>query len=170
MRFLMLDRILELVPGQYAVGCKNPGMSEDYFADHFPGFPVVPGVLIVEALAQLAGRLISYTVLRESGDHVLPVLLTVQNARFRHFVRPGDQVVLRTELTALTDGAGRCKGTAKVGETLVASAELMLGYDTAQSTVIPDAARARLDIWAEEVNRALFGGEIPDFTRKGTQA
>jgi len=165
-RFLMLDRIVELEPGSHAVGLKSPAMSEDYFADHFPGFPVVPGVLIVESMAQLAGRLITYSVMKESGIKVLPVLLTVNNARFRHFVRPGDTMVIRTELVGITDGAGRCKGTVKVGDRLVATAEVMLGFDTGQSTVIPPEARATLDRWADDVNRALFVDGVPTFGPK----
>jgi len=85
------------------------------------------------------------------------VLLTVQNARFRRFVRPGDTMVIRTELTALTEGAGRCKAAAKVGETVVATAELMLGYDAGGGSVIPEAARAELQRWAQQVNRTLMG-------------
>ncbi|MGH9519781.1 MAG: 3-hydroxyacyl-ACP dehydratase FabZ family protein [Terriglobales bacterium] len=162
MRYLFLDRIVELQPGAYAVGHKCATLSEDYFADHFPGFPVVPGVLMVEAMAQLAGRLITYTVLQQSGESVLPVLLTIQNARFRHFVKPGDLMVIRAELSALTDGAGRCKASVRVGETLTATAELMLGYDTGSgAAVIPEAAREELQRWAASVNRILLGDLKP---------
>lgn len=161
MRFLLIDRILQLEPGRFAVGVKNPTMSEDYFADHFPGFPVVPGVLLVEAMAQLSGRLVAYSVRAESQHMVLPVLLGINQARFRRFVRPGDAVVIRSELLQLTDGAGRCKAEAKVGEQRVASAEVMLGFDTGSGAgVIPAASQARLEQWAEEVNRNLLGEEL----------
>ena len=161
MRYLLLDRITELQPGAYAVGRKCVAMTEDYLTDHFPGFPVVPGVLIVESMAQLAGRLITYSVAAQEGP-VLPVLLTVGNARFRRFVRPGDTMEIRADLLALTEGAGRCKCAARVGETLVATAELMLGYDTGPITgvgtgVIPATAREELARWAEQVNRNLLG-------------
>ena len=92
---------------------------------------------------------------------VLPVLLGINQARFRRFVRPGDAVVIRSELLQLTDGAGRCKAEATVGEQRVASAEVMLGFDTGSGAgVIPAASQARLEQWAEEVNRNLLGEEL----------
>src|SRR5687768_7815683 len=98
MRWRMLDRIEEITPGQKAVGSKSVTLAEDYFEDHFPKFPVVPGVLVVEALAQLSGKLIEISVWEERGFWPFPVLSIVRNAKFRRFIRPGETIRLEVAL------------------------------------------------------------------------
>ncbi|UCD80257.1 MAG: beta-hydroxyacyl-ACP dehydratase [Desulfobacterales bacterium] len=99
MRFLFVDKILELEKGKRAVMVKNVSNSEDYFTHHFPDFPVMPGALMVEALEQAAGILISYSL----DFKALAVLLQVENAKFRGVIRPGDQLLLEVVLREMTE-------------------------------------------------------------------
>jgi UDP-N-acetylglucosamine acyltransferase len=113
--FALVDRVLEVEPGTRAVGTKLVSVNEPFFLGHFPGVPVMPGVLVCEALAQLAGHL---------GDDEVPLrLMAVEKARFRRPVLPGD--ALRLEVECVTAGPPRrLRGVASVGETVVAEVEL----------------------------------------------
>lgn len=121
--FLLVDEVVELVPRQRIVALKNVKASEPYFAGHFPGAPVMPGVLIVEALAQ-AGALL---LLREISDrnNKLVFFAGIDQARFRHPVFPGD--TLRLEVVSLSwrNTLNKMEGKAYVGERLVAEAQLL---------------------------------------------
>jgi len=117
--FLLVDRILELDKGTKAVGIKNVTVNEPFFMGHFPGNPIMPGVLIVEALAQLAGLLAFLSGIQ--GDAVY--FMSIEKAKFRKPVVPGDQ--LRLEITTLHQRANVWKfsGNARVDEKIVAEAE-----------------------------------------------
>jgi 3-hydroxyacyl-[acyl-carrier-protein] dehydratase len=121
--FLMIDRILEVTPGERIVALKNVTVNEPFFAGHFPGYPIMPGVLIVEAIAQAGGALL----LSEFSDHAEKLMLfaSIDNARFRKPVRPGDQ--LRIEVTVLKRRSTLVKmgGKAFVDGGLVSEAEVM---------------------------------------------
>ncbi len=123
MRWQMLDRIDEMVVGERAQGirCFPPELT--LFEDHFPGFPVVPGVLLLEAMAQLSGKLIGYTVRLERGDWPFPVFTMAEKVKFRRFVRPGDIVTLRCSFLALRDESAVMKVESAVDGRRVAQAE-----------------------------------------------
>lgn len=114
MRFYLVDRIEEVVPGQTAKGIKCWTLSEDYFAEHFPGFPIVPGVLQIESMAQLMGILIeqSYAAQHPEKGRCYPILSIVQKAKFRDSIIPGDQSIIEVTLTSLD--TMRATGSAKL--------------------------------------------------------
>ncbi len=121
--FLLVDRIVEYEPGKRIVGIKNVTINEPFFAGHFPGAPIMPGVLIIEAMAQVGGVL----ALRAEPEREskLVYFLGIEGARFRRPVTPGDQ--LRIEMTVLKRKSTICKmrGEAYVDGHLVAEAEIL---------------------------------------------
>src|SRR5256885_12991107 len=114
MRYVLIDRIERLEPGKSAAGVKCVSLSDDVFVDHFPGHPVMPGALLLEALAQLGGVLVEATLRARGRDHLHAILTMVDRARFRQMVRPGDRVELQAiGLAAGADG-GQVRGLAHV--------------------------------------------------------
>lgn len=126
--FLLVDRITEVVPGERAVGLKNVTMNEPYFVGHFPGYPVMPGVLIVEALAQVGSVAM---LMVEANKGKLGFFAGIDGFRFRGQVKPGDTLTLEVEITRLKGPIGKGKGTAKVDGKVVAEGELMFALSDA---------------------------------------
>ncbi len=120
--FLLVDRILEIDPGKRAVGIKNVTINEEFFQGHFPNRPIMPGVLIVEAMAQVGGIMI---LSMEEHRHKFAYLATVENAKFRRPVVPGDTLVSETVLLRARGSMGKVQCTARVGDQVVAEAMLM---------------------------------------------
>jgi 3-hydroxyacyl-[acyl-carrier-protein] dehydratase len=128
MRYILLDRITELHPPERAVGVKCVALSEDFFLDHFPGIPVMPGSLILEGLSQLGGTLLEAT-LRERGlPAVSALLMMIDQAKFRSPVRPGDRMELETRVLAVSDNAGQVQGYARVDGKVVAEAKITFAF------------------------------------------
>jgi beta-hydroxyacyl-ACP dehydratase FabZ len=127
--FLLVDRIVEMEPGKRIVGIKNVTYNEPFFPGHFPSQPIMPGVLIVEALAQTAGILAFKTMPEDQGKPVY--FLGIDNVRFRKPVVPGDQLHLEIEVTRHRQAIWGFRGKAFVDGKLVAEAELlaMLGEE-----------------------------------------
>jgi 3-hydroxyacyl-[acyl-carrier-protein] dehydratase len=120
--FLLIDRIIEVEEGKRAVGIKNVTMNEPYFTGHFPQFPVMPGVLIVEALAQVGTVAI---LMVEANRGKIGFFAGIDNFRFRGQVTPGDTLTLEVEITRLKGMIGKGQATAKVGDKVVAEGEIM---------------------------------------------
>ena len=128
--FLLVDRIIEIELGKRIVGIKNVTYNEPFFPGHFPGRPIMPGVLIVEAMAQTAGMLVFKSTADENQKK--PVFfLGMDNVKFRKPVIPGDQLRLEVEITKHRQSIWGFKGKALVDGKLVAEAELlaMLGEE-----------------------------------------
>ncbi|WP_305043683.1 3-hydroxyacyl-ACP dehydratase FabZ [Geoalkalibacter sp.] len=120
--FLLVDRIDLLEPGVRVVGTKNVTINEPFFQGHFPGHPIMPGVLIIEAMAQVGG--VYAMVSDKIGTDRVTYFAGIDNARFRKPVRPGDVLRMELELANCKRGLYCFKGRAFVGDTLVAEADL----------------------------------------------
>jgi 3-hydroxyacyl-[acyl-carrier-protein] dehydratase len=121
----MVDRVLEVVPGQSIVALKNVTANEAYFMGHFPAHPVMPGVLVLEALAQAGGLLAWESVAGDTSISLL-YLVGIENARFKHMVRPGDQLVLKVQLDKRRRNLWRYTSQGEVAGKIVAEADILM--------------------------------------------
>ncbi len=123
--FLLVDRIEELEPGVRAVGIKNVTQNEPFFQGHFPDYPVMPGVLVVEAMAQVGA-----VGVMAGGEHreKLALFAGIDGVRFRRQVLPGDVLRMEVEIQRLKGRVGRGRGSAVVGDERVCEAELMFAF------------------------------------------
>jgi beta-hydroxyacyl-ACP dehydratase FabZ len=122
--FLFVDRIIELAEGKRIVGIKNVTINEPFFQGHFPGEPVMPGVLIIEALGQTAGVL-AYRAMGKEAERKGVYLMSINRVKFRRPVLPGDQLRLELDVVKHRGMIWAFQGKAFVGDQLVAEAELM---------------------------------------------
>lgn len=127
--FLLVDRIEEIEEGKRAVGIKNVTINEPFFQGHFPGNPIMPGVLIVEALAQVGAVAI---LSLEENKGKLGLFTGIDKVRIRQQVKPGDTLKLVAELTAFKRGIGKATATAYVGDKVAVSGELMFALVDSQ--------------------------------------
>ena len=122
---LLIDRVLELVPGERITALKNVSVNEPFFPGHYPHHPVMPGVLVVEAMAQSAAILSFKTMGSKPSDDTVYYFVGIDNARFKKPVGPGDQLVLEVTIQAIKRGIWKYSGTAKVDGRVAAQADLI---------------------------------------------
>ncbi|QMT40325.1 3-hydroxyacyl-ACP dehydratase FabZ [Neisseria shayeganii] len=129
--FLLIDRVTAYEPEKTLTAIKNVTINEPFFQGHFPGFPVMPGVLIIEALAQAAGTL---AILSRGGrnDDEIYFFVGIDNARFKRQVVPGDQLVFEVEVITHKRDIGKFKAVAKVDGQIAAEAEIMCAKRTVE--------------------------------------
>jgi 3-hydroxyacyl-[acyl-carrier-protein] dehydratase len=128
--FLLIDRVLEYRPGESIRALKNVTYNEPFFPGHFPGRPVMPGVMIIEALAQAAGILAFVSAGVVPNHETKFYFVGIDKARFRKPVEPGDQLVLNVRLERALKGIWRFSSTATVGQIEVAQAQMMVAPET----------------------------------------
>ncbi|MBA5248258.1 MAG: 3-hydroxyacyl-ACP dehydratase FabZ [Gammaproteobacteria bacterium] len=130
--FLLIDRVLELELGKSIVALKNVTYNEPQFTGHFPAQPIMPGVLIVEALAQATGILAFKSEVGKPIDGQIYMLVGIDKVRFKRMVEPGDQLRLEVEVLAVKRGIWKFKCVAKVEGKVVTTAELMCTQKAAE--------------------------------------
>jgi beta-hydroxyacyl-ACP dehydratase FabZ len=123
--FLLVDRVLEFEPEKRIVGLKNVTISEPYFQGHFPGHPVMPGVLIVEAMAQAGGLLLMDSV--SDRENKVVYFMSLDKVKWRKPVTPGDQLIFEVEMLQFRRNVCKLRGVAKVDGKVVAEANMMAG-------------------------------------------
>ena len=129
--FIMIDRILELVPGEKVVALKNVTINEPFFQGHFPGSPIMPGVLMIEAMGQ-AGAVLAAESLPEEEQGSLIYFMGMNKVKFRKPVVPGDQIIFEIKFLKQRTKVFKMSGMAFVDEKLVAEAELMASFGEKQ--------------------------------------
>jgi 3-hydroxyacyl-[acyl-carrier-protein] dehydratase len=125
--FLLVDKIIEIEENKRAVGIKNVTINESFFNGHFPEFPVMPGVLIVEALAQVGGIAMFKT---DDNSIRIGLLAGIDNCRFKKQVKPGDQLLLEFEVIRIKGQIVKGKGIATVNDELVCETDIMFALST----------------------------------------
>lgn len=128
--FLLVDRVLELEEGKRVLAVKNVTINEPFFPGHFPHRPVMPGVLILEALAQAAAVLSFKTMGQKPDDNSVVYFAGIDKARFKRPVGPGDQLLLEVGITRTMRNIWKYEGVARVGDEVAAEAELMCALKT----------------------------------------
>ncbi|TRZ94267.1 MAG: 3-hydroxyacyl-[acyl-carrier-protein] dehydratase FabZ [Rhodocyclaceae bacterium] len=122
---LLVDRVLNVVPGEQITALKNVSMNEPFFPGHYPHHPVMPGVLVIEAMAQTAAILAFKTMGSKPDDKSVYYFVGIDNARFKKPVGPGDQLMIEVTLKFSKRGIWKFSATAKVDDQLVAAADLI---------------------------------------------
>lgn len=125
MKFVLIDRITELVPGERMTAVKSLSLAEEYLADHFPTFPVMPGVLMIEALVQASAWLVRETL---GYAHSMILLSEARNVTYKSFVSPGQRLELQVEAKSIEPAQSRFVGTGRCGETEMVKAQWTLRH------------------------------------------
>ncbi|QGT98710.1 3-hydroxyacyl-[acyl-carrier-protein] dehydratase, FabZ form [Candidatus Syntrophocurvum alkaliphilum] len=124
--FLLVDKIIELVPGEKAVGIKNLTINEPFFAGHFPGRPIMPGVLMIESMAQVGACAL---LGQEKYQDKLAFLAGVDNMRFKRLAVPGDRLVITSNVVRVKGNFGKFSAQIKIDDELICQGDLMFGME-----------------------------------------
>jgi 3-hydroxyacyl-[acyl-carrier-protein] dehydratase len=147
MRYILLDRITLLAPGERALGVKCVSLSDDIFVDHFPGHPLLPGALIVEGMAQLGGVLLEQTVKARGQDERHALLTIIERAKFRRLVRPGDRLELEATVLTCREDGGQTRCVGRVEGAVAAEAELTFAFAPVTNPRVSERRAAYLRVW-----------------------
>jgi len=149
MRFFLIDKIIKWEIGRSAEAVKNVALSEDFFDDHFPRRPVMPGVLMIEGMAQISGLLLEASLLDKYGKDAKAVLTLLERTKFRGLVKPGDTLVYKTEVIAVNENGGKVSVQAvRDGEPVVTSG-MVFAFKYIADPLLNEKRQALMKVWMQ---------------------
>jgi len=147
MRFFLIDKINEWNVGKTAKAVKNIALSEDFFDDHFPRRPVMPGVLIVEGMAQLSGLLLEASLKEQYGEDAKAILTVLERTKFRDLVKPGDTLIYTTEITSVNKNGGKVSASAYLNDKAVVTTGMVFAFKYVNDPILESKRQALMKIW-----------------------
>jgi 3-hydroxyacyl-[acyl-carrier-protein] dehydratase len=149
MRFFLIDKITKWEAGRSAEAVKNVALSEDFFDDHFPRRPVMPGVLMLEGMAQVSGLLLEESLLDKYGKEAKAVLTLLERTKFRDLVRPGDSLVYRTEVIAVNANGGKVSVQALRDGQPVVTSGMVFAFKHVDDPLLNEKRQALMKLWRQ---------------------
>jgi 3-hydroxyacyl-[acyl-carrier-protein] dehydratase len=143
----LIDKITEWEPGRRGTAIKNVSLTEDFFDDHFPSKPIMPGVLIIEGIAQLSGLLLEEGVRMESKRNVKALMSIIERAKFRAPARPGDVLEYRAEVVSFNEAGGKVAASALLRGELVAECTLVFTFHEFENPRLESRRAELLSLW-----------------------
>lgn len=153
MRFFLIDRITSWEVPRAAEAIKNVALSEDFFDDHFPRRPVMPGVLILEGMAQLSGLLLEAALEEKRRRSAKAILTVIERTKFRQLVRPGDTLVYRAEVTSVNPDGGKVSVRASVAGQVVVTTEMVFAFKVVDDPMLESRRAALMKTWMQPVQQ-----------------
>lgn len=151
MRYFLLDRVTEITPGASACGIKNVTLTDEVLHDHFPDYPILPGALLVEGMAQLAGFLLEITHNADDKPLVRALLVGVDRAKFSRPAEPGDSIAMTARLGASLDAAAQVDVEASIAGERIARAHLTFMLKAVDSARVHDQRRSLYRLWTKHL-------------------
>jgi 3-hydroxyacyl-[acyl-carrier-protein] dehydratase len=150
-RYFLLDRVTDVVPGESARGVKNVTLTDEVLHDHFPDFPILPGALVVEAMAQLGGFLLEVSLNGDGKPLVRALLVQIEKARFSQPAEPGDQIEIVAKLGSALDAAAQVDCEATVRGQRIARAQLTFMMKAIDSERVHEQRRYLYRLWTKNL-------------------
>jgi len=150
MRFFMIDKIRLWEPGQKAEAIKNIALSEDFFDDHFPRHPIMPGVLIIEGMAQLSGLLLEVSVQEKYKENVKCLLTILERTKFREIARPGDTLIYRAEIVSINKNGGKVNAMASCDGRTIVTTGMGFVFKTVDDPILESKRSELIKTWMPE--------------------
>lgn len=153
MRFFLIDRITSWEVPRAAEAIKNVALSEDFFDDHFPRRPVMPGVLMLEGMAQLSGLLLEASLEEKCQRSAKAILTVIERTKFRQLVRPGDTLVYQAEVVSVNPDGGKVSVRASVAGQVVVTTELVFAFKYIDDPMLKSRRAALMKTWIEPMQQ-----------------